>query len=73
VTGRPADERRDAILAFIDDWWREHGQGPLYREIAEGVGLATAASVMHHVRILAAGGCVELDRHTPRTIRVVEP
>jgi SOS-response transcriptional repressor LexA len=73
VTGRPPrDDRRDAILDFIADWWLDHDHGPTYREIAEGLGFATASCAGYHVRILAEAGVVAYDPKTPRTLRAVE-
>lgn len=65
------DRRRDAILAFVEDYWRVHGQGPTYPEIGEAVGLR-ATSVHYQITVLADAGCVTYTPRLPRSVRVVD-
>lgn len=66
------DLRRDAIMAFIADFWATHEYGPSMREIATGVGLNQASSAAYQVRILLEAGCLRHVEGIARTIRVVE-
>ena len=56
-----------AIRTFTD----EHGYPPTLREIGQLVGLASASSVLHHVRLLEHGGVVVRAPGRPRTVAVV--
>jgi SOS-response transcriptional repressor LexA len=65
-------QRTSAVYAFIAAYQLKHGYGPSLREIAVGVGLNTAQSVLHHVELLAGRGRVTRTPGIARSIRVVE-
>lgn len=56
-----------AIRTFTD----EHGCPPTLREIGQLVGLASASSVLRHVRLLEHGGVVVRAPGRPRAVAVV--
>jgi SOS-response transcriptional repressor LexA len=68
----PRDDRRDAILDSINDWWDSHGRGPTYRELADAIGVGSVSCVRHHLRILAEAECVTWRRCARGTLRVVQ-
>lgn len=60
--------RQRRILQFVRDFYRDHGYGPAYREIAEAVGLASTSSVAYQVRQLEKKGCLTRDPRRPHTV-----
>lgn len=67
------DERREAIMQFIRDYWDEFGIAPSMQEITEGVGLNSKTATRHHLLILAEEGRVSSQQGKYRSIRVTEP
>lgn len=49
-------DKAEQILQFINQFIRENGYSPSVREIGEGVGLRSTASVSYHLRALEAEG-----------------
>lgn len=70
------ERRRDAIIAFIEEFWEQHSYGPTMYEIAIGSGLTSASSAKYHVHLLVRAGCLQqspgVTRALARSIRVVE-
>lgn len=66
------EEIRAAILDFVKAYFQKHGYAPSFREIGEGVGLRSAATVHWYVNHMLAEGILETDapEGTPRAIRV---
>jgi len=72
--GRPAlTDRQQRILAVIHDWIGERGYPPTMREIGAAVGLASASSVVHHLKSLERLGLLRRDAHWPRAVDVRTP
>ncbi|MBU5333585.1 hypothetical protein KQI61_15405 [Anaerocolumna aminovalerica] len=63
---------RERILDFIKGYIEIHCYPPTVREIAEGVGLKSSASVCEHIKILITLGLLETDAKigTPRVLRI---
>lgn len=63
---------RAAILNFVKAYFQKHGYAPSFREIGEGVGLRSAATVHWYLNHMLAEGILETDapEGTPRAIRV---
>lgn len=61
---------RERILSFITDYIESRGYSPSYREIAKGVGLRSASTVLHHLGSLAAEGSIGFRPNTPRSIHL---
>jgi len=63
---------RERILEYIKQYIQEHCYPPTIREIAEGVGLKSSASVYEHIKMLMQYGLLETDAEagTPRAIRL---
>jgi repressor LexA len=49
-------KRQHEVLAFVVNYTKEHGYAPSVREIAEGVGVASPATVHEHLGALRASG-----------------
>lgn len=65
-------KRRDDIVAFILRHVEDNGFPPTVREIGEGVGLSSTATVHHHLHELVAEGRLVMHPSKPRAIRVVQ-
>lgn len=63
---------RERILEYIKYYIQKHCYPPTIREIAEGVGLKSSASVYEHIKMLMQYGLLETDAEagTPRAIRI---
>lgn len=56
VTQSTPTKRQHEVLAFVVNYTKEHGYAPSVREIAEGVGVASPATVHEHLEALRASG-----------------
>ena len=64
--------KREEILAFLKDFSAQYGYAPSVREIMQGVGLKSTASVHYHLRALNDSGAIEMDADKNRAIRLPE-
>lgn len=62
-------KRQRQVLAALERLSMDNGFAPTLREIASEVGLASASSVHHHVRVLEEAELVERRAGCPRAIR----
>lgn len=51
-------KKQSEVLAFIQQFMEEQGYAPSYREIAEGLGLASPSTVHAHVQALCEKGLI---------------
>lgn len=65
-------ELRERICQFIADYTATHLYAPAVREIGDGVGLKSSASVYRHLSKLEIEGRIEVKPYCPRAIRVVD-
>lgn len=49
-------KRQHEVLSFVVNYTKEHGYAPSIREVAEGVGVASPATVHEHLEALRASG-----------------
>jgi repressor LexA len=63
-------DTRALIVELIEDSYGARGYPPTVRELMEGAGLNSPASVQHHLKRLAADGVVEWEAGKTRTIRL---
>ena len=58
----PSDqcERCDEVLAYLIEYYVEHGFAPSYRQIGERLDLTSKSSVHNHIQHLRAAGLVKL-------------
>ena len=61
-------DKRERILEYITQFTRENGYSPSVREICEGVGLASTATVHYHLGALREAGLIEMDDMKKRAI-----
>lgn len=64
--------KREAIVAFVADYWARRGWAPSLTEVAAAAGLARPSAVRYHLAFLVADGRVAVDYHRPRSLRVVQ-
>ncbi len=64
--------KRGEILAFLKEFSARYGYAPSVREIMQGVGLKSTASVHYHLRGLSDSGAIEVDSAKNRAIRLSE-
>lgn len=58
----PLTKRQHEIVEYIKTYTQEHGFAPSYREIAEGTGLSSPATVHQHVHALAKKGYLKINQ-----------
>lgn len=58
------------ILDFVIAFMLEHDYPPTVREIAEGVGYASTATVFYHMLNMRKAHLIDYSGDSPRTIRV---
>lgn len=60
--------KREEILAFLKEYVQEYGYPPSVREIMQGVGLKSTASVHYHLSELQKSGEISMDGQKNRAI-----
>lgn len=68
---RPTKKQKE-ILSFIEQFIGEHGYSPSYREIMNGLGYTSVATVALHVNSLIKRGHLRKRDHSARSIELVE-
>ncbi len=61
-----------AVLNYIQDFTEEKGCSPSYREIMEGLELASVSSVAEHVDNLVAKGVIKKVPNTARSLQILD-
>lgn len=61
----------ERVYRFLMNFITENGYSPSVREICEGTGLSSTASVSDHLMELELMGKIEMKRNVARTIRLV--
>ena len=65
-----ASDTRAKIRQFIIGYITDNGYPPTVREIGDGVGLKSTASVHNHLQTMRLMGAIEGEIDKPRAIRV---
>lgn len=68
---RPTKKQRQ-LLTFIESFITEHGYSPSYREIMQGAGYSSVATVALHVNSLIARGHLRKRDRSARSLEVVD-
>jgi len=68
---RPSKKQRE-LLSFIDGFIAQHGYGPSYREIMNGLGYKSVSTVATHVDNLIKKGHLHKRDYSARSLEVVE-
>ena len=61
-------KRQSEILNFVKSFMQDYDYSPSYREIAEGMGLSSPATVHQHLQTLKSKGYLDLSSDTQRGI-----
>lgn len=69
-TIRPTKKQRE-LLEYIGTFIAEHGYSPSYREIMNGCGYTSVATVALHINSLIARGHLRKRDHSARSLEVV--
>jgi sulfur relay (sulfurtransferase) DsrC/TusE family protein len=69
---RPTKKQKE-LLTFIEDFITEHGYSPSYREIMQGTGHTSVATVSLHVNNLIKRGHLAKRNRSARSLEVVKP
>src|SRR6478736_6084564 len=71
-TVRPTKKQRE-LLSFIEQFIKEHGYSPSYREIMSGLNYTSVATVALHINNLIRRGHLRKRDHSARSLEVVAP
>lgn len=63
-------KRQSEILRFITAFIKDYDYSPSYREIAEGLGLSSPATVHQHIHVLKSKGFLSMDADAPRGVEL---
>lgn len=72
TTVRPTKKQKE-LLSFIEDFIAAHGYSPSYREIMQGTGHTSVATVSLHVNNLIKRGHLAKRDRSARSLEVVNP
>lgn len=64
-------KKQQEVLSFIRNFTNQHGYSPSYREIAEGLGYASIATVASHVKSLIDRGHITKRFNSSRSLEIV--
>lgn len=67
---RPSKKQHE-VLAYIDEFIKQHGFGPSYREIMRALNLKSVSTVATHVDGLIARGLLVKREHSARSLQVL--
>lgn len=70
MTERSTKRQRE-LLNWVDVFIKEHGYGPSYREIMNGLGYKSVSTVAIHINGLIARGYLQKRDNSARTLEVV--
>lgn len=66
-----ATKKQQELLQYIDDFIKEHGYGPSYREVMRALGYKSVSTVAIHVDQLIAKGYLDKKDNSARSLQVV--
>lgn len=66
-----SSKKQQELLEFIDSFIKEHGYGPSYREVMNGLGYKSVSTVAVHVNGLLAKGYIRKKDNSARSIEIV--
>ena len=70
MTERSTKKQKE-LLAFVDAFIKEHGYGPSYREVMNGMGYKSVSTVAVHIDGLIAKGYLRKRDNSARSLEVV--
>lgn len=63
-------KKQAEVLHFVKEFLATHAYAPSYREIAEGLGLSSPATIFEHIRALHSKGFLRLDEGEARSVEL---
>jgi len=70
--GNPrATKKQQELLQYIDDFIKEQGYGPSYREVMRALGYKSVSTVAIHIDQLIVKGYVEKKDNSARSLHIV--
>ena len=70
MTERSTKKQKE-LLSFVDSFIKEHGYGPSYREVMNGMGYKSVSTVAVHIDGLIAKGYLRKRDNSARSLEVV--
>jgi SOS-response transcriptional repressor LexA len=70
MTERSTKKQKE-LLSFVDGFIKEHGYGPSYREVMNGLGYKSVSTVAVHIEGLISKGYVRKRDNSARSLEVV--
>ncbi|HVI69018.1 MAG TPA: hypothetical protein VM581_01020 [Magnetospirillaceae bacterium] len=67
---RPSKKQRE-LLSFIDSFIKQHGYGPSYREVMNGLDYKSVSTVATHIDNLITKGHLRKRDHSARSLEVM--
>jgi len=64
-------KRQQELLQYVDEFIRQHGYGPSYREVMNGLGYKSVSTVAVHIDGLIAKGYLRKRDNSARSLEVV--
>jgi len=64
-------KKQRELLQFVDEFIKEHGYGPSYREVMNGMGYKSVSTVAVHIDGLIAKGYLRKRDNSARSLEVV--
>ncbi len=64
-------KRQQELLLFVDSFIKEHGYGPSYREIMNGLGYKSVSTVAIHINGLISKGYLQKRDNSARSLEVI--
>ncbi len=70
IVDKKLSKKQAEVLDFIKEFMASHSYAPSYREIAEGLGLSSPATVFEHIKALSEKGYVRIDEGEARSVEL---
>jgi len=65
-------KKQTDVLRYIQNFIKEHDYSPSYREIAEGVGCSSPATIHQHVQTLKSKGYLDSEKDSARAVELTQ-
>lgn len=62
---------KDELVVAIDEFIKEHGYAPTYREMCEMVDVRSTSTIQSLLMALRSDGVLDFERGKPRTVRLL--
>ncbi|MDO8512793.1 MAG: transcriptional repressor LexA [bacterium] len=72
MSNKHLSKKQSEVLNFIKEFLATHSYAPSYREIAQGLGLSSPATVFEHCQILTKKGYIQTDEGEARSFELTQ-